>query len=331
MREALLQRDIDTLLTLAEPEVLPRLHPGSIWVLAATLWDMGRQHRPVCFRIYDQALHLYPDDFILQATAGIIYQDVGRMDSAIACFTAAESLRPDNAGFRYRMGNVLLMAGRHTDAVGAYRAAIALEPDNPDYHLELGQSLMSLGHYRDAIPAYERSLALEDREVTRVERLVADFYVGEASREDIHARIAETASPQDRAVLAWALLDHPDPAQRDPEGALHVTEQLLHERPVYPAYFRVHATALAGVGAFEEAAALLRGKFEYGNFGVASPGTHEFVRAVIFAGMGHDDEAIDAYARGSKIWSEVTGGEVASWEHSYLSRWRRRAEEAMGR
>ncbi len=81
LRQAIFDNDLAVLLELAAPEKLASLAPGSIWVLSSTLWDKFPEHRPDVFRMYDQAQHLYPGDYLLQSIGGNIYQGAGRKRS----------------------------------------------------------------------------------------------------------------------------------------------------------------------------------------------------------------------------------------------------------
>src|SRR5262249_22756159 len=67
LRKAIFENDLPTLLELASPENLTKLAPGSIWVLSATLWDRYPARRADVYRMYDQARHIYPNDYVLQA------------------------------------------------------------------------------------------------------------------------------------------------------------------------------------------------------------------------------------------------------------------------
>src|SRR5690606_33690624 len=62
MRQAIADSDLPVLLELGAPGNLSKLAPGSIFVLSAALWDSFPEHKPDVYRIYDQALHLYPGD-----------------------------------------------------------------------------------------------------------------------------------------------------------------------------------------------------------------------------------------------------------------------------
>ena len=57
---------------------------------------------------------------------------MGQPEEAIAHFTRALQLRPDNAEMHNTLGVILNSVGQHEEAIASYRAALKVNPDLPE-------------------------------------------------------------------------------------------------------------------------------------------------------------------------------------------------------
>ncbi len=331
LRQAIFDNDLKVLLELAEPQNLSKLAPGSIWVLSATLWDRFPDHRPDVYRMYDQAQHLYPGDFLLQAVGGNIYQLAGRYEASMVCRTAALSLRPDDLNARLRVGDALFFLGRLTDAEGAARACIAAAPNNAMAHYNLGMTLVQLGDYAGALASVARSLELEDDSNRATDLLVLRCIGGQASKADLERALAAEGTPQGIATYCWGLLENPNPLQRDPELVLRTLAQNAAALEGADWRFLVEAMARIQIEDWQGALAAFREHFESPTLLLMTPGAFDFVRSLIYSHVGQNDAARECYARGMANWTQLTGGNPAAWERSDVMRWRRAAEAVLPR
>jgi hypothetical protein len=62
-----------------------------------------------------------------------------------------------------------------------------------------------------------------------------------------------------------------------------------------------------------------------------TPMSYEFLRALIYAKLGRQVEARQAYDRGTLAWEEATRDHPEAWARSDAMRWRREAEAALGK
>ncbi len=331
MREAIFENELATMLELAAPESLAKLAPGSIFVLGATLWDRFPERRPDVYRMFDQALHLYPSDFVLQWVGGNIYQEAGRFQAALACRVAALSLRPGNMSARLRVSESLLFLGRVTDSEGAARACVAAAPNNADAHYALAMARIQLGDFTGALTSVTRALELRDEPNWRSDELVLRYYQGQATRAEVLEALARTNSPEIAGTYAYGLLDHPDPAQRDPEFVLRT----LATRPSLFGgadwVFVLDTIARMRLEDWSGARTALGSHYETPTLALLSPGALIFLRALVYAQVGLEEAARECHARGMVEWKSQTGGNPAAWEHSDMMRWRREAETALAR
>ncbi len=328
LRRAIFDNDVQTLLDLASPQNLPKLAPGSIFVLSATLWDRYPEHRPDVYRMYDEARHLYPSDFVLQAIGGTVYQFAGRNEDSLICRAAALSLRPDDAMTRIRYEDSLFYVGRLTEALGAARAAVAAYPTNAEAHYNLGMVLVQLGDFSGALESVAHSLELVDDPSRRADRICLRFRNGLATRADVERAVASEPDLLSIATFLYTLLDSTDPAQRNPAFVL---KQLADNPLIANAEWRWLVETVARVRAEDWRGALTALGDHYTTPAalILTPAAFDFLRSLIYSRIGNRDAARDSYTRGMVGWAAITGGNPGAWERSDVMRWRREAEAAL--
>ncbi len=331
MRQAIADKDLNTLLELAAPENLPKLAPGSIFVLSGALWDGFPEHRPDVFRICDQALYLYPNDFVLQSVGGKLYSDAGRVQAALMCRSSALSLRPHDAGAMFRMGESLSLVGRLTDALGAIEASVAMNSTDQNAVWILGVVQTELGDYKSALASYTRALALGDQPDLRADVLGTKFLLDLATRDELVAMAKDTTSPIGLLNVLYPLLDHHDPKKRDPQYVLSVIDEpggIIHE---VEWYYVLEAVARVRAEDWPGALKALEGHYFQSQLQLVTPNSFDFLRALIYAKLGNTEAANECYARGMAEWKQLTSGNPAAWEHSEVMRWRKEAEAALSK
>jgi serine/threonine-protein kinase len=331
MRRAIADQDLDVMLELAAPENLHKLAPGSIFVLGAALWDNFPERRPDVYRMFDQALKLYPGDFVLQSVGGFVYRLAGRAQSALSCRTAALSLRPHDIAAQLNAADSIQFVGHLTEAESAYRACIVDAPTNAEAHYNLGTVLVLLGDYEGARKSIARSLELEDNSDRRVDLDVALYFSNSKTSADLVRSCEFETAPYNTATYLYALVDHPDPAKRDPEfvlrslrgpAAVYSTELWF---PVIDCVARIRIEDWPG------ALAAIEGRFVHPDVLIVTPMAYDFIRSLIYSHLGRDGEARECYTRGMAKWNEETGGNPAAWEKSDVMRWRRSAEAVLAK
>jgi len=330
LRQAILADDLPTLLELAEPANLGNLPPGSIWVLSATLWDRHPEHRPDVYRMYDQALCLYPNDFVLQSIGANIYRGAGRLDTTLACRAAAFSLQRDNPQARYLFAEALYFNGRMLDALGAFRTCAARTPTNAQTHSGVGWALFQLGDWANAKASFQKAVELENNAQWHSDLLTVRYFLGEASKADLLRTMAITVIPEHQLNYAFALVDCPDPERRDPRAAIAAVRDPALE-PLYPAAGAlIEAVARVRLEDWQGAHDALGHLDPRTEILVLTPQCLPFLRALLWQKLGNPDAARECHARGLEAFQVVVGADDAAWQHSDVQRWRIAAERAMG-
>jgi serine/threonine-protein kinase len=331
LRQAIHDNDLATLLDLAAPENLPKLAPGSIWALSAALWDQFPEHKPDVYRMYDLAQHLYPNDYVLQAVGGTFFGMAGRWEESFACRTAALGLRPDDPEARLRKADALYFIGRLPDSELAYRSCIRVAPNNNEAWYGLGSVQVLLGDYPHALASFERSLAIEDEPNFRPDLQAVRFYLGLSTRDEIERLLANENVPNNYVTYLFALIDHPDAKQRDPELVLRtITEraaQIGETRWIHV----IECIARVRVGDWAGALAALENRFQPPLLVLLTPNAYDFLRSLICSHLGRDAEAKSYYERGMVLCNERTADDPAAWEHSDVMRWRGEAQAALAK
>jgi serine/threonine-protein kinase len=329
MREAIAARDEEAMRALVAPESLPKLGPGSMFVLSAELWGDGSEPRrlPV-YRILEQALRQYPGDFVLQAVAGAYFHQGGRFEAALACRQAAVALRPGDHTARVKLGETLYFLGRLAEARATLRAVHADAPEDLEASDLLSLVEVQLGNYAEGLMAFERCRGVEANAGALSDYQVALFLNGRMTREEFASHSEGLLDSGGLLTYLFPLLDHPDPVKRDPEFVLRKLEQLrasMQNRwhPYVEAIARVRLEDWAG------AQAILERQYRLPWIMMMTPMAYDFLRALVLARVGRVDEARACYERGMVQWNTETADEPTAWERSDAMRWRREAEAAL--
>jgi len=329
MRQAIADNDLGVLLELVAPDNLPKLAPGSIFVLSAALWDGFPEHKPDVYRVYDQALHLYPGDYVLQSVGGTIYDLAGRADSALMCRSSALSIRPHDPVALYRLGESLSFMGRLTDAEGAFRASLALAPSSIESHWSLGVVQSQMGDRAGALASYTRALEIGEEPDLRADWLGMRFQLGLVTRDELVALANVTFTTLGLVNTLFPLIDHPDPTKRDPQFVRRMIDErgaLLRQDDVF---FVLDSIAYIRAEDWPAALDAIAGHYYQAKLQLLTPNAFDFMRSLIYSKLGNAAAARECHARGVAEWNVLTAGNPAAWEKSDVMRWRREAEAAL--
>ena len=330
MRVAILEEDVETMLGLARPEAVERLTPGSVWALGSHVWNHHSEHRSSVLRMYDRALELYPDDFILRVMGGNLLTDAGRRTEGLESYAAAVSLRPRNGFARMRLAFALQHAGDIPRSTKAFEAALELSPSDADLHAGLALGHFYMGRYESALASFEAARAAGSEEAPD-EMLLNRFYLGRASADEVVAR-ASVAPMSGQMALCWGLANHPDPERRRLEFTYELSAariRALGDRMDQFA-FAIHAAVCARTGRYAEALETcdrLPVNDDLDALGTMS--CIPFVRAVSLHALGREQEAARVLHVAAARAEERIARDPAAWGDSSLVRWRAFAEEAL--
>lgn len=107
---------------------------------------------------FRRVLRLDPQDTDIWLSLGLIYERVGRIDTAIKTYRQAVSYAPDNASARNRLAIALAEAGRAEEAVVEASEAVRLAPADAYARTNLADLLSDRGRLKEAIVEYQRAV-----------------------------------------------------------------------------------------------------------------------------------------------------------------------------
>jgi len=238
-------------------------------------------------------------------------------------------LRPNDVESRIKVGESFLNLGRLPEALATLRLCTAADPLNMEANDFLGITQNLLGDRAGALASLSRTPEIASDQWTSADLLVAQFYNDVITREEFE-RHAETEYVQPiLGQYLYALVDHPDPRQRDPEYVLNRIERdavilsTLRWPGTVEIVARIRLEDWAGaIEAFEK-------RFKPQFLMLVTPLSYEFMRTLVYAHLGRENEARQAYRRGMLAWEDWTRDQTALWERSDAMRWRRAAEAAL--
>jgi tetratricopeptide (TPR) repeat protein len=138
------------------PEVSSRLAPG---VSALKSGDLDTAQS-----IFASALRQGIKHPLVFHNLGVIEQQRGNHQRAIARFREALALQPDYAPSHLLLGSSLLALGRNVEAVRELKRAAALMPQQPQAHLQLAKAYAASDNWLAAVQEWQRLVELAPSE-----------------------------------------------------------------------------------------------------------------------------------------------------------------------
>ncbi|MDB2476136.1 tetratricopeptide repeat protein, partial [Paracoccaceae bacterium] len=119
-----------------------------------------RGHFEGAIAAYSKALSIEPNNANLYNNIGIAYANLKRFDAAIEAYKKAIALEPTNASFHNNVGISYAGIGEHNVAIDAYNKALSLKSDYPEVYYNMASALSESGQLERAIWAYEQALTI---------------------------------------------------------------------------------------------------------------------------------------------------------------------------
>lgn len=193
--------------------------------------------------LYESVLALVPEQADAMHLLGVVADQEGRHDEAVALIRRAITHSPHVAAFHGNLGTALLALGDMAAAEAAYRQALTLDPLYTEAHVNLGNLLRRIGNGDAAITQYQFALAQDARHADALFGL-AGLLADRGQYEDAfrHLTIAVQAKPQAAEIRDLvALVLHR--LGRHADAILQYRKALVLA-PDNPVYREHYATAL---------------------------------------------------------------------------------------
>ncbi|HWP66788.1 MAG TPA: tetratricopeptide repeat protein [Candidatus Limnocylindria bacterium] len=205
---------------------------------------------------YERAIADHPDEADLHDNLAIALASSNRMAEAIAHWQRALTLAPGRAGTRGNLGNALAAAGDLAGAVVEYETALRIDPTHADVYNNLGNVLAMQGRVDEARARYEAALR-HDPDFAQAHENLGRLLLatGAYAAAEHHLRRAlALAPPRPVALQALGLALR---GQGETQAALAPLEQAVRLAPDDPEFRTELGAALAAAGAHAAARAEL--------------------------------------------------------------------------
>jgi tetratricopeptide (TPR) repeat protein len=137
--------------------------------LAALL--MGRGEISEALAHFTQANRIKPNEATVNNAFGAALLAAGRTEESVPHLTAALNARPNYFDARYNLGNALASLGDFRGALAQFQAAVRINPEDANAEANLGSAFAETGDLKQAKLHYERALHLNPNHALARENL----------------------------------------------------------------------------------------------------------------------------------------------------------------
>jgi tetratricopeptide (TPR) repeat protein len=187
---------------------------SGMFVDSETLWRTTINRNPDCAMAYNNL--------------GVLLQQRGQLDEALADFQKAVTLQPDSAEAWTSLGRALFQKGQRDKAVVGLRKALEIRPDYVVGHNNLGCAFFEMGMLDEAIIQFQIAVELQPHDETAQANLGnALMKKGRLDEALLHLQKALEIKPHDLAVmnsLAWILATSPQVPLRNGVKAVELAQ-----------------------------------------------------------------------------------------------------------
>ncbi len=111
--------------------------------------------------LWTHALACTADNYTVHNDLGVIVEERGRIDEAIAHFQKALKIKPNFAEAHHNLGNAFMRRGQADAAITHYQKSLELWPGDAKSHNNLGVALAGLEQVESAIIHFQRALEIQ--------------------------------------------------------------------------------------------------------------------------------------------------------------------------
>ena len=227
---------------------------------------------------------------------GVLWEEQGRLDDAIAAYQQALARAPRYAAAHYNLGRADRTKGEIAAAAECFRRAVDSDPEHARAVAALGQVLQTLGRAEDAVPFLKRAIALIPDD--------ADLYCDLGNALQALGQLAAATAAYQRSLQlnpilfrTWYLAGCVENSRKEYVAAITCFQRALEIHPDWPEAQHKLGRALFNVGQIEEAVDLFHQAAAGGD-----PASPQAAIAVIIPGSPASDNQAILEAR--RTWAE---------------------------
>ncbi|MBN1673584.1 MAG: tetratricopeptide repeat protein [Kiritimatiellae bacterium] len=139
--------------------------------------------------LFEHGLAVNPGSWTLGNNLGVLLAKTGRMDEALAHFSAVLDRYPGDTDAHVNLGKAYGELGRREQGLRHYRAALQLSPADADVHYNLGVLLSDMGRAAEAAGHFSTALRLEPGYLSAHLNL-GELFAGQGRREEARAHLS---------------------------------------------------------------------------------------------------------------------------------------------
>jgi len=203
----------------------------ALLVLAAMAYRQAEYWKN-SFTLFEHALAVTRDNYIMQNNMGIVVGREGRSREAMDYFREAIALHPAYAGAYAHLGRELLKSGATHEATVPLERAVALDPGMEEAQADVGIALAAQGRLDEAKQHLEQAVLMKPEDAESQSNLCSVLqYLGRPAEGVAHCQEAVKLRPDSAASqlnLASALA-----AEGKRDDAIREARALLEKHPDY--------------------------------------------------------------------------------------------------
>jgi len=232
LREALMERDAESLRRMALDPATLELEASTLLVLGKALRDLRFALGDISFAtlalaLFSDATGLYPGDLRLRVSAALVANDLELWEIGLRHASAAAAIEPGSRALAIAEARLLNRLDRHPAALRSVDRVLASNPDDQQARALAGISHFTLGEYERAFGYLESFAGVAAGETgTRIVLEGCRYLTGRIDVRTLDQRLVAIGGPSARLMSAHMMLLLPE-EERD----LALVARILAEAP----------------------------------------------------------------------------------------------------
>ena len=211
VREAIAERDLDSLLVFAQPGRVETLESNTVLALAWAIWSLFPEPAPRSVRhLRPGAASIHPEEYVLQTMAGRLFHWSGRWADSLVARSAALGQRPGDIDARSSVAESYLFLGRLLEGERVARLAVEADPEHFDASYMHAMTLIQLGRYHEALEPLDRCRELRGMRSVRADLLWTRYFAGTVDTRELIEALEDPVDSLGLATITFALVHQPD-------------------------------------------------------------------------------------------------------------------------